>query len=111
MAISATIDVDVLGRVGVALADSSRRRLLIALLDGPGYPAELADDLGFSRANVSNHLACLRGCGVVIGQQEGRRVRYQLADERLGRALRDLLDIVLTIDPDVCAAAAEDGCC
>ena len=111
MAAIAAIDVDVLGRVGVALADSSRRRLLVALLDGPCYPAELADDLGLSRANVSNHLACLRGCGLVTGLQEGRRVRYQLADERLGHALRDLLDIVLTIDPDVCAATTEDGCC
>jgi len=42
---------------------------------------------------VSNHLACLRWCGVVDGRREGRTVRYRIADTRvsellaLGRAL------------------------
>ncbi len=59
------IDLDALGRIGIALADETRRALLVALLDGPGYPAELAEALGLTKANVSNHLACLRGCGLV----------------------------------------------
>ena len=49
-----------LARVGRALADPTRCRILDALLDGPAYPAGLAADLGLSRSNVSNHLACLR---------------------------------------------------
>ena len=106
-----TIDLDVLGRVGVALADQTRRRLLVALLEGPGYPAELADALGLSRANVSNHLACLRGCGLVVAHPEGRRVRYALADDRLASALHQLLAVVLATDPAACPAAAVDDCC
>jgi len=111
VASSATLDVDVLRRIGVALADSSRRRLIVALLDGPCYPAELAADLGLTRANVSNHLSCLRGCGIVLARPEGRRTRYELADVRLGRALRELLGIALKIDPDACVRASEDDCC
>ena len=102
---------DVLTRVGVALADDSRRRLLVALLDGPGYPSELAEQLDLTRANVSNHLNCLRGCGLVTAQPEGRRVRYELADRRLGRALRDLLAVVPAVDPSLCPNARDDGCC
>jgi DNA-binding transcriptional ArsR family regulator len=109
--VSRPIDLDVLARVGVALADDSRRRLLVALLDGPAYPSQLADDLSLSRANVSNHLACLRGCGLVVGHQEGRQVRYELADARLADALHGLLDVVLAADPSLCPAAAERGCC
>jgi DNA-binding transcriptional ArsR family regulator len=106
------VDLDVLARVGTALADDSRRRLLVALLDGPCYPAELADGLALTRANVSNHLACLRGCGLVVAVPEGRRVRYQLADVRLGRALRNLANVVLAIDPAACEAAARgEDCC
>jgi DNA-binding transcriptional ArsR family regulator len=111
MATAAGVDMDVLARVGLALADESRRRLLVALLDGPAYPSDLAGDLGFTRANVSNHLACLRGCGLVVAQPEGRRVRYELADEGLGDALRNLNSLVLAPDPELCPAAAEDGCC
>ena len=95
----------------MALADDSRRRLLLALIDGPAYPSDLADSLELTRANVSNHLACLRGCGLVVTEPEGRRVRYELADARLGRALRDLLNLVLAVDPTVCPVADDDGCC
>lgn len=81
------------------------------LVDGPAYPSELADDLTSTRANVSNHLACLRGCGLVIAQPEGRRVRYELADHRLGDALHDLLGLALVPDPSTCPTSARDGCC
>lgn len=89
------VDLDALGRVGHALADDTRRRLLVELLARPRYPSELATDLGLTRANVSNHLACLRGCGLVVGEPEGRRVRYQLADERFAEALRRLIELAL----------------
>jgi DNA-binding transcriptional ArsR family regulator len=88
-----------------------RARLLLALRDGPGYPADLADLLCTSRQNLSNHLACLRGCGLVVAVPQGRRARYELADGRLAHALGDLLGLVLAVDPTACTAAAEDGCC
>ncbi len=84
---TSTVDLDVLGRIGKALADPTRRRILVELLGRPGYPAELADSFGTTRANLSNHLACLRRCGLVTATAEGRRIRYQLADERLSQAL------------------------
>lgn len=90
MAVSLSIDLDVLGRVGKALADPTRRQVLITLLDGPAYPSELAEAIGTTRANLSNHLACLRDCGLVTTAAEGRRVRYDLADVRLADALRVL---------------------
>lgn len=93
-----TVDTSVLARIGVALADDNRRRLLLAMLDGPRYPADLAAELGLGKANTSNHLACLRGCGLVVAEPEGRRVRYELADARLGLALRELSSIVLAAD-------------
>ena len=101
----------VLARFGHALSDPIRARLLLALREAPGYPAELADLIGTTRQNLSNHLACLRGCGLVVAVPEGRRSRYELADRRLAHALGDLLDLVLTVDPTVCADADEKSCC
>lgn len=100
-----------LARFGHALSDPVRARLLLALREGPGYPAELAERLGTSRQNLSNHLACLRGCGLVVAVPEGRRVRYELSDGRLAHAVGDLLGLVLAVDPTVCPAADADGCC
>src|SRR3954471_15308870 len=102
---------DVLARFGHALSDPTRARLLLALRAAPGYPAELADRLGATRQNLSNHLACLRGCGLVVAVPEGRRTRYELADTRIRHALDDLLGLVLAVDPAGCPAAAGQDCC
>jgi DNA-binding transcriptional ArsR family regulator len=90
MAVLLRVDMDTLARVGTALADPTRRRVLVHLIDSPGYPAEMAEEFGTSRANLSNHLTCLRECGLVTATAEGRRVRYELADQRLADGLRIL---------------------
>lgn len=100
----------VLARFGHALSDPTRARLLLALREAPGYPAALADLLGVSRQSLSNHLACLRGCGLVVAAPEGRRMRYELADAALAHALSDLLGVVLAVDPTACAVADEQSC-
>jgi DNA-binding transcriptional ArsR family regulator len=92
----------VLARFGHALSDPTRARVLLALREAPGYPAELAELIGVSRQALSNHLACLRGCGLVVAVPEGRRSRYELADARLAHALSDLLGVVLAVDPSAC---------
>jgi DNA-binding transcriptional ArsR family regulator len=101
MAVSA-VDLDVLARVGKALSDATRRLLLVNLLHGPQYPVELADRLGLTKANVSNHLACLRGCGLVRATPEGRRVRYELVNNRLANALTELASLSLPVEDPTC---------
>lgn len=105
-------DIELLARFGRALADPIRCRLLLALREAPAYPSDLADLLGISRTRLSNHLACLRDCGLVVTVPDGRRTRYELADERLGHALDDLRTAVLAVETDrTCAEADEKGCC
>ena len=87
---------DALNRIGRALADPTRARILLSLLDAPSYPAELAQSLDLTRSNVSNHLACLRDCGIVVAEPEGRQTRYEIADPHLGAAMTALAAIRLT---------------
>lgn len=105
------VHTDALARFGHALSDSTRTRILLSLRTGPGYPAELAEQIGVTRQILSNHLACLRGCGLVVAVPEGRRSRYELADPRIAAALADLLGLVLAVDPACCPDAETEGCC
>lgn len=102
---------DALVRFGHALSDSTRTGILLILRTGPAYPSELAERIGVSRQILSNHLACLRGCGLVVAIPEGRRSRYELADRRIAAALEDLLGLVPSVDPACCPAADAEGCC
>ncbi|MEV0368160.1 ArsR/SmtB family transcription factor [Nocardia fusca] len=102
---------DALARFGHALSDPTRTRILLSLRQAPGYPSELAEQIGVTRQILSNHLACLRGCGLVVAVPEGRRARYELADARIAAALGDLLGLVLAVDPACCPDAETEGCC
>ncbi|MEU1523805.1 ArsR/SmtB family transcription factor [Nocardia rhamnosiphila] len=100
-----------LARFGHALSDPTRTRILLSLRQAPGYPSDLAEQIGVTRQILSNHLACLRGCGLVVAVPEGRRSRYELADPRIAAALQDLLGLVLAVDPACCPDAESEGCC
>ena len=99
---------DVMNRLGRAMADATRSRILLSLLEKPGYPAQLARDLELTRTNVSNHLACLRACGIVVAIPEGRRTRYEIADPHITQALESLMDAVLMVDE---SQPCVDDCC
>ncbi len=88
--VETAVHTDALARFGHALSDPTRTRILPSLCRAPGYPSELAEQIGVTRQILSNHLACLRGCGLVVAAPEGRRSRYELADRRIAAALEDL---------------------
>ncbi len=70
------------------LADPSRLSIMEALRRGPLTVGEIAATTGLSQPNTSNHLACLRDCGLVLSEHYGRHVRYQLSDARVEALLR-----------------------
>lgn len=96
-----------LARLGHALSVPTRAGILLALREAPGSPSDLADALEVSRQVMSNHLACLRGCGLVEAVPDGRRSWYRLTDPHLAPALDELLRVVLFVEPDCCDG---DGC-
>ena len=62
------------------LASPRRLEILHRLAIGPCEVGRLAEELGLSQPNVSQHLAVLRGSGLVDADRDGREVRYRLAD-------------------------------
>ena len=76
------------------LSDPSRLSILSCLLDGPLNVSQIVEATNLSQPNASNHLACLRDCGLVASSQEGRYIYYRLSDDRVARLL-DLADEVL----------------
>jgi DNA-binding transcriptional ArsR family regulator len=75
-------------------SDPSRLSILNTLRSGPLTVSEIVHQTGLSQSNVSNHLSCLRCCDLVIREQQGRFMYYELADVRIAKLL-DLADELL----------------
>jgi DNA-binding transcriptional ArsR family regulator len=63
------------------LSESSRLRLLRALMEGPLNVSELMQAAGMKQGNVSKHLGVLLAAGFVAREQEGTFARYSIADQ------------------------------
>ncbi len=68
-------------------ADPSRLAILECLRAGPQCVSAIVQATGLSQPNVSNHLSCLRDCGLVASEPQGRFTLYRLSDARAERLL------------------------
>ncbi len=58
------------------------------LSSGEHCVCEIAPELDRDRSVVSRHLMILEQAGILLSRQEGRRVIYKIADERVLELLR-----------------------
>ncbi len=65
------------------LSSPKRLELIHLLAEGPREVGRLAEELGISQPNVSQHLALMRSAGVVEAERDGREVRYRLSDPEI----------------------------
>src|ERR1700712_4583527 len=75
-------------KVFQALADPSRRALFESLTLGEAAVKELTARFAISQPAVSQHLAAVRGAGLVNARREGRSVYYRVEP----RGLKPLVD-------------------
>jgi DNA-binding transcriptional ArsR family regulator len=69
------------------LGDSTRLRIVEALLEKERNVSELVKLIGVPQSNISNHLACLKWCGYITSRKQGTSVYYQVTDERVRKII------------------------
>lgn len=82
-----TTGLDLKAKLFRGFSDASRLSILETLRQGPHTVGEIVEATGLSQSNTSNHLACLRDCGLVVAEQQGRYALYQLSDQRVEELL------------------------
>jgi ArsR family transcriptional regulator, zinc-responsive transcriptional repressor len=83
------------------LADSTRVRLLWAMLEAELSVNQLADLVGKPAPSVSQHLAKLRMARLVRTRREGTQVFYRVENDHVGRLVRDAVFNAEHAGPDV----------
>lgn len=75
-----------------ALADPTRREILVALGDRDRTVSELAEPFDMSLPAISKHLTVLERAGLITREREGRVRRCHLEREPLAEAMRWIAD-------------------
>ncbi|MFF4771549.1 ArsR/SmtB family transcription factor [Microtetraspora fusca] len=88
VAATARTELAAAGALFRSLGDPIRLAIVRLLADGERRVVDLTTELGLAQSTASSHLACLRGCGLVVGRPEGRQMFYALARPELLDLLR-----------------------
>jgi DNA-binding transcriptional ArsR family regulator len=83
-----------LNEVFGALADPTRREVMLSLAERPGLTAShLAVELPMTRQAVAKHLGALSSAGLVQARREGRETRYTLTPAPLMDAMQWMTEV------------------
>ncbi|CAM4222763.1 ArsR family transcriptional regulator [Bacillus manliponensis] len=91
-------------------ADKTRLQILQCMTDGEKTVSEIVEMIQGNQSNISQHLNCLKGCGIILGRQEGKYVYYSLRNEQI-KQLLTMFDVVFhEVHDDVAACDKNDAC-
>lgn len=72
----------------------TRIQILECIKENEKTVSQIVDDINGNQSNISQHLACLKGCGLIVGRQDGKYVYYRVRNQ-LVRDLLTTFDVVL----------------
>lgn len=106
-------NLDVKAKFIRAFSDKTRIQILESIKIREKTVSEIVDDLKGNQSNISQHLACLKGCGIIVSRQEGKYMYYSLRNTQIAQLL-DLMDAVfIQVEEEVAACERNDelDCC
>jgi DNA-binding transcriptional ArsR family regulator len=88
-------------RMMKALSNPGRLAVVDMLLgESPLAVSEVAERVGLTQSNVSQHLKALEDCGVLASARDGKHIRYQVINPGIPQLMRCI---------NRCCADADDG--
>ncbi|MDU1847775.1 MAG: metalloregulator ArsR/SmtB family transcription factor [Niallia nealsonii] len=76
-------------------SNKTRIQILECLKDEEKTVSQIVKEIDGNQSNISQHLACLKGCGIIAGRNEGKYCFYRLRNQHI-RDLLDMFDLVLS---------------
>ncbi len=82
-------------------SDSTRLAILSTLVGQEKTVGQIVELTDYTQSNVSNHLKCLSGCGIVKKRQEGKNIYYSLRDTKTKDILSLSQAVISKVAPDI----------
>lgn len=81
--------------VCAALGNTKRIQIIDLLQDGEKSAGTLAEELGITRANLSQHLQVMKTNGIVESRREGVSIYYRIANPKIIAACRLMREVLM----------------
>ena len=88
------VDIDTKMKFLHGFSHKTRVQILEIIKEEEKSVSQIVEDLEGNQSNISQHLACLKGCGLIVGRQDGKYVYYRVRNQ-LVRDLLTMFDVVL----------------
>ncbi|ASN05575.1 ArsR/SmtB family transcription factor [Virgibacillus necropolis] len=88
------IDLDTKIKFLHGFSHKTRIQILDCIKEKEKTVSQIVNDLQGNQSNISQHLACLKGCGLIVGRQDGKFVYYRVRNQ-LVHDLLTMFDVVL----------------
>ena len=89
-------DIEKTSRSLKAMSHPLRLKILCTLGDSEISVQEIADHVGTSQSNISQHLAILRDKGILASRKDANRVYYRVGDSRTLRLIDMMREVFCT---------------
>jgi ArsR family transcriptional regulator len=78
-----------------ALASPVRIRIIDLLQEEEMSAGELADELGVTKGNLSQHLNLMKDKGIVTARREGAHIYYSVSNKKVVKACRLMREVLM----------------
>lgn len=79
----------------------TRIQILEFIIDNEKTVSEIMQQVEGSQSSISQHLACLKGCGLITGRQEGKFIYYSLRNKQVRSLVKMFDDVFTDVQNDV----------
>jgi DNA-binding transcriptional ArsR family regulator len=88
------IDLNMKVKLIHGFSNKTRIQILESIKNQEKTVSQIIEEVNGNQSNISQHLACLKGCGIIVGRNEGKYCYYSLRNQHI-RDLLMMFDVVL----------------
>ncbi|MGE7918119.1 ArsR/SmtB family transcription factor [Viridibacillus sp. NPDC093762] len=88
------LNIDMKVKLIHGFSNKTRLQILECLKNQEKTVTQIVEEIKGNQSNISQHLACLKGCGIIVGRNEGKYCYYSLRNQQI-RDLLTMFDLVL----------------
>ncbi|MFY0781757.1 metalloregulator ArsR/SmtB family transcription factor [Peribacillus simplex] len=88
------LEIDLKVKLIHGFSNKTRIQILESIKNQEKTVSQIVEEISGNQSNISQHLACLKGCGIIVGRNEGKYCYYSLRNQQI-RDLLTMFDVVL----------------